>query len=399
MMKTSINKILAVLLTGFSLAACSDVDIPTSPSTVLHPTVSNLEMTQEGRNVSLKWTLPQAENLLGVRIDKDGSQLVNLDLPTNSYVARHIDKNVDVYFTVKARYADGGISEGQTVKARYDGDVTPAAMLLPTADENTLDDDEKAALDWFRANYQDGKVLTPAEMASGQITPDKYGEIWIQVDRVGIAQGWKNLPSELVAPEVINALGEYVKNGGNLLLTRHATQLVAAIGRVSENRAPNLFGSGDGSIGTDIWTANAIIGSAQNEPYDHTGHQIYKGMAIATSEETGFGDDTYGMEGPGWREDHNCMWDLNVAALDISTTPNVVKGFEEATNSTVLATWGHVLDYCCAGIIDFNPDGDYLGRIVAIGLNAYEWHQNDTENVYQDNIETLTKNCLEYLKQ
>ena len=65
----------------------------------------------------------------------------------------------------------------------------------------------------------------------------------------------------------------------------------------------------------------------------------------------------------------------------------------------MLATWAHVADYCCAGIVDFNPDGDYLGRIVAIGLNSYEWNQNDRVNDYQGNIEKMTANCLEYLKQ
>ena len=84
----------------------------------MYPSVSDLSMTQEGRNVSLTWTLPQAENLLGVRIDKNGSKLINLDVPATSYTARHIDKNIDIYFTVKARYADGSVSEGQTVMAR-----------------------------------------------------------------------------------------------------------------------------------------------------------------------------------------------------------------------------------------------------------------------------------------
>ena len=99
------------------------------------------------------------------------------------------------------------------------------------------------------------------------------------------------------------------------------------------------------------------------------------------------------------REDHNCMWDCNNTSLEISNEPNVIKGFETATNSTVLATWAHVRDYCCAGIVDFNPDGDYLGRVLCIGLNAYEWNQNDRTNEYQSNIELLTKNCLDYLKQ
>ena len=207
-MKTSIFKMMALAVTGFAFAACSDVDIP-SPDTQAYPSVSNLTMTQEGRNVTLAWTLPQAENLLGVRIDKNGTLLANVDAPATSYVARHIDKNTDVFFTVKTRYADGVQAEGQTVMARYDGDVTPPAMLLPQADESTLDDDEKAALEWFRANYADGAVLTPADMKNGGVTPDKYGEIWIQVDRVGIAQGWQNLPSELVDSEVIAALADY----------------------------------------------------------------------------------------------------------------------------------------------------------------------------------------------
>lgn len=394
-MKRNIIKTMAVALAGLSLAACSDVDIQQAATT---PKVEDLAMTQEGRNVTLTWTLPQADGLLGVRVDKNGALQAELDAPASSYLARHIEKNMDVFFTVKARYADGRLSEGSTVKARYDADFAPAAMLLPQADESALDDDELAALEWFRANYSDGRVLTPADMAAGDITPDKYGEIWIQVDRVGIAMGWQNLPSELVQPDVIAALTEYVKNGGNLLLTKHATQLVAAIGRVSENRAPNLFGSGEGGVGTDIWTLNPVIGSGQSEPYDHKNHAIFAGLELLPTSVTGY-PDGYGMEGPGMREDHNCMWDLNVTALEISNTPNVVKGFETAANCSVLATWAHVADYCCAGIVDFNPDGDYLGRIVAIGLNSYEWNQNDRVNDYQGNIEKMTANCLEYLKQ
>ena len=215
-MKTNIIKTMAAAMAALAMAACSDVEIPQA-DTSAYPAVSGLSMTQDGRNVTLEWTNPQAENLLGVRVDKNGTSIATLDAPASTYLARHIEKNIDVFFTVKARYADGTVSEGQTVMARFDGD-------------------EKAALDWFRGAYPEGRVLTPADMAAGDITPDQYGEIWVQVDRVGLAQGWQNLPSELVQDDVIAALREYVLNGGNLLLTKHATQLVAAIGRVAENR-------------------------------------------------------------------------------------------------------------------------------------------------------------------
>ena len=132
-------KTMAVVLAGLSLAACSDVDIPQAATT---PKVEDLAMTQDGRNVTLTWTLPQADGLLGVRVDKNGALQAELDAPASSYLARHIEKNMDVFFTVKARYADGRMSEGSTVKARYDADFAPAAMLLPQADEATLDDDE-----------------------------------------------------------------------------------------------------------------------------------------------------------------------------------------------------------------------------------------------------------------
>ena len=394
-MKLNILKTMAVALAGLSLAACSDVDIQSTPYS---EKVTDLAYTVDGRDVTLTWQLPQAEGLSGVRIDKDGTLAAELDGTATSWLAKHVSVNTDIFYTVKACYDNGLTSEGQTVKVRIDSDVkTTAGFLLPQADESTLDDDEKAALDWFRANYPDGVVLTPADMAD--VYPDEISEIWVQVDRVGMPQGWQNLPSELVADDVIAALANYVKAGGNLLLTKHATQLVAAIGRVSENRAPNLYSDGAGGEGTDIWTAQAIVGYDMTERYDHTGHAIYKGMATVPESQTGFGGDTYPLEGPGLREDHNCMWDLNVAALGIEPTPNVVKGWETATNSTVLATWGHVRDYCCAGIVDFNPDGDYLGRVLCIGLNAYEWNQNDRTNEYQGNIELLTKNSLDYLKQ
>lgn len=394
-MKLNILKTMAVALVGLSLAACSDVDIQSTPYS---EKVTDLAYTVDGRDVTLTWQLPQAEGLSGVRIDKDGTLAAELEGTVTSWLAKRVAVNTDIFYTVKACYDNGLTSEGQTVKVRIDSEVeAQPGFLLPQADESTLDDDEKAALDWFRANYPDGVVLTPADMAD--VNPDDINEIWVQVDRVGMAQGWQNLPSELVADDVIAALTDYVKAGGNLLLTKHATQLVAAIGRVSENRAPNLYSDGAGGEGADIWTAQAIVGYDMTERYDHTGHAIYNGLATVPESQTGFGGDTYPLEGPGMREDHNCMWDCNQAVLDISPEPNVIKGFETATNSTVLATWGHVRDYCCAGIVDFNPDGDYLGRVLCIGLNAYEWNQNDRVNEYQSNIELLTKNSLDYLKQ
>ena len=102
----------------------------------------------------------------------------------------------------------------------------------------------------------------------------------------------------------------------------------------------------------------------------------------------------YCFEGAGVKGDHNCMWDLN--AYGLAPNPNVVKTWEETTNSTVLGTWNHVVDYCCAGIVDFDPTTTFAGRILAVGLAAYEWSIGNA-NEKQDQLEKFTANCLKYV--
>lgn len=383
-------KTLASVFVGMAFASCADVDIPAAVSS---EKVSNLTYTVNGRDISLAWTLPSASNLMGVRITKDGTTNTDINELISSYLIKHAAVNTDMTYTVKAKYDDGRVSEGESVNIRIESDLnTKPAYLLPCNSVDELqDDDEIAAVEWFRSKYPDGVLLTPADLTS--VYPDEINEIWIHVDRVGLNQGYENLPSQLVTAEALEALKNYVKQGGNLLLTKHATQLISAIGRIDDSFKPGLFGSGDGGEGTDIWTTNAVIGSGESEPYDHRSHQAFKDLEVSNQYE----HESYPLIGPGWREDHNCMWDLNSYGLEPS--PNVVAVFESITNSTVLATWGHVTDYCCGGIIEFNPTDEYLGRIIAIGLSAYEWNQNSGKNPYQSNIEKLTENCLEYLKQ
>ena len=93
------------------------------------------------------------------------------------------------------------------------------------------------------------------------------------------------------------------------------------------------------------------------------------------------------------------MWDLNSYGFPglYPNAGNIVKAFEEENNATVLATWGHVTDYCCAGMVEFTSTAEYQGTCIALGLAAYEWNQNSNLNVYQDNIVLMTKNILHYL--
>ena len=382
-----------VLLTLASfMTSCSDEKYDNTPYS--NP-VSDVAYTTTGRNLTLTWTNP--EGATGTAIFRDGTQIASLGEGVNSYTVANAPVNEEHYYTVKAIYGkQGRMSEGVSKTVFIEYNVKVGYYLTAENYSDLPDDDEVAAAEWFKAQYVDGGsgvFVHASDLAS--LNPDNVSALWIQIDRVGIGIGWANLPFSTAD---IAALKAYVQDGGKLFLTKHATQLVVAIGRVEERFAPGLFGDGVGDTGIDVWCMNAVIGCRQDAAYDHRGHAAFIGLEAGDPNNYGF--ETYPMEGPGLREDHNCMWDLN--AYGFSGTPNVVANWEAETNSTVLATWGHVSDYCCAGIIEFNPTAEFAGNIIACGLSTYEFKQNapqeGTDNAYQKNIERFTKNCIEYLK-
>lgn len=395
-MKKYIRNIMATCLAVLAFTSCSDVNIPDS---VEAPKATDVQAQVDGRNVTLNWTLPADEDKVGVDVYRNSKLLESLGL-VNTYSVTRQPTRTDLYYTVKVKYGDGRVSEGTSVKVYIDQEPPKVGMLIAANSEAELeDDDEIAAVNWFKQTYGDkGQVLTAADAA--KINPSDFPMLWIQIDRVGIGKGMNNLPACINSGSLLAKLTEYVKDGGNLLLTKHATQLVAGLGRIENKFDVTIFSDGNGGEGSDIWTTNAVIGSSCSPAYDHRGHSIFSGLEVMPKG-VQYDHESYPLEGSGMREDHNCMWDLNAYGLPTLApdAKNVVDAFERITNSTVLATWGHVTDYCCAGIVEFNPTDEYKGRIIAIGLSAYEFNQNSGINQYQKNTETLTKNSIDYLAE
>lgn len=399
-MKKYIYSFLVACLACLAFSSCSDVQIPDAVSA---PKAENLSYQVDGRTVTLNWTLPGDDNKSGVDIYRNNSLLESLGI-VNTATLELQPARTNLLYTVKMKYADGRMSEGNSVNVYIDAEPAKPAMLIAANSESELeDDDEIAAVQWFKQTYgDDGIVLTPNEFknVSGN-GRDKYSMIWIQIDRVGIGYGVANLPACITDEAVLAKLKDFSQAGGNILLTKHATQLVPAFGRIDSKFAPGLFSDGNGGEGTDIWTTNAVIGSSQSPSYDHRSHAAFVGLDVLPAGDPidNYDHESYPLEGPGWREDHNCMWDLNAYDLPsiVPTAANVVDAFQQATNCTVLSTWGHVTDYCCAGIVEFNANESYKGKTLCIGLSAYEFKQNSGTNQYQGNIEKLTKNCIDYL--
>ena len=383
---------LAVAVAVFT--ACSDVKLPGSASDSVG-TVNSLtyENPEGSRQVTLRWENP-AGDIVGIQIIKDNEDIVELEGAQTSYLIKKAPTNVDVTYTVKARFSDGTVSKGQTIHLFIPYEMQQRASLIAMLVPNDYQQsaDEQSAVAWFQQQYVTtgrGVLVTPATIDDLDI--EKQVACWVMCDRIGVEHGWQNLPGDLAATATIEALKAFTADGGNLLLTNHATQLTVGVGRIDNIYAPGIFGNGEGGQNPDVWGVQPIIGNAEGQIYDHSGHDIYRGMNFTA----GFYERSiYCFEGAGVKGDHNCMWDLN--AYGLAPNPNVVKAWEETTNSTVLGTWNHVVDYCCAGIVDFAPTTTFAGRILAVGLASYEWN-TEGENPYQDQLERFTGNCLDYV--
>ena len=375
------------------MVSCKDVeyDAANYSETVKDLTFTNPEGTRE---VTLSWTNPTMAGQSGIQIIKNDKDVIDIDEVVSSYYIKKAPVNEPVSYTVKAKYSDGRVSEGQTVRMNiaYEKKTGGNMIAMLVANDYTQSDDEKDAVAWFQKNYVNagkGVLLTPSTIDNLDV--EDHAACWVMCDRIGIALGWENLPGGLASTQTIEALKTFAADGGNLFLTNHATQLTVAVGRIADNYKPGIFGSGEGGQNNDIWGSQPIIGNAEGQIYDHSGHDIYRGMTFTSGL---YERSIYTFEGAGIKGDHNCMWDLN--SYGLAPNPNVVKAWEDMTNSTVLGTWNHVVDYCCAGIVDFAPTTTFPARILAVGLAAYEWNIGGA-NEKQDQLEKFTANCLSYV--
>ncbi len=278
--------------------------------------------------------------------------------------------------------------------------------------ENTgLTADEKAAADWFYTNYAHvrdevtgyykGQIISASELGSSvNITPAITKVVWAHLDnaRFGNEADAQSYAETALKPTAINALKDYVLAGGNLYASNYATELVASIGRIPTAYQPNLLNAVNADDKKGI---NPAIGCDANlQLFDHQYHPIYNNLTSTDRN----GHISYNFLSTGATvAGTGLMWAFNpmIKSGDgANADPYTMVDFEIMTNSIVLGTWEHVVDYYCGGLIEFlpiaNPTGssdEFKGRIIANGLGGYEW----ANAAKTDNVAKLTQNTLEYL--
>jgi hypothetical protein len=270
---------------------------------------------------------------------------------------------------------------------------------------------EQNAANWFQSTFVNagkGQFVSIADLKAGLSNDVKV--LWINIYRVGI----EKLADAGLDDAAIAAVKNFVANGGQLYLTKQATLIAHNIGRMGY--APSWASDGY-TNGGDVWSINARLGMAKeiSEKFDRSSHPIFKDLLTNNN---GTWDDYEGqlhhfelfpMVGAVARTDNNNFWgdlfrkDPGTGGAMPETEgvthynnlePLRLTEFESDWNCTVLAVWGHVLDFCAAGLIEFKPVSGFDGYILINGFAAYQW---GTSNDYIANVKQLTKNALEYL--
>lgn len=354
------------------------------------PTINSFKISSP---VEAEGTIDQENKKITVSVP-GGTDLsaveVNLSVPAGATVDPTADGVVDfsngpVTFTVSLNNTsvDYVVTVSEPQKVGFVGSAKDISSISEA--------DTKAAAEFLNSYYGENFVY----LQNGNFTSDDLSDLNVIVYYYDNTGSFDNPDGNLTA-STITALTNYVKNGGNMFLGGFGTRIIDDLGRIPYE--PGIAGNGAGGPNPDNWGMNYLTGL----PTDLSGYSAFEGLVLTDEIVPGesIGHDFVPFIGPGYKEDHNSMWDLGAIPELTEPHASVARGaeFEELTTSRILGTWQHVTDMCCIAAIEFLPTDTYEGRIIAIGIAAYEWEMNDGRtNEFRANVENFTTNSIEYM--
>ena len=141
----NINHILATAIctiAAIAIPSCSDVELPSAPQM---PKISNLNYSVEGRSVTLTWTLPERDDIAGVQVIANNTDLTELEGAQTSYFIKRATAGEEIAYTVKAVYANGLVSEGETIRFTVEAVPAKIGYLISYNDVSEITDDDEQA--------------------------------------------------------------------------------------------------------------------------------------------------------------------------------------------------------------------------------------------------------------
>lgn len=246
------------------------------------------------------------------------------------------------------------------------------------SENNPVLSPERATYTWFNNSYttsQDKtRILIGSLQAAESSVPEDVDVLWINLDRNEDAISFNSGETHydnIFNSNVVTALSNFVKRGGNLLLTKQAARIVTMIGRTASYPTCGISWIQKENPGPKTAYTQKVVPT----------HKIFA--------DTGE-DPDYNLVSTFYPTFRESLWDNLNTDGDRST-------FE--TNNTCKILGYNDNDNKKAGIVEFYPKGDYQGTVLVIGVFGYQWCQ-DAEtpvNTYLDNVKQLTQNALDYL--
>ena len=272
------------------------------------------------------------------------------------------------------------------------------------------DDDEASAWLWLHETYPTATFVPFSSISSTDVLAPYRVLFWLRdLEGVGESEVF-GLPAAVEAATPF--VRDWYREGGSLLLWSHATVYAGHLGRVSLDEMKSndrAIGTGSGGINPDVWKMAVQLNPGSRFSKDHSSHPIYKGLEVESTDRTKL----IAFKGPGWTEDHNCLF-FNLPSLWTGIGNQEEACYAQLTQRFgiyPLGTWDSQIDWVSQMNVWEAQQGisEFKGTLLCIGNGGCEFSMKNPDgtpyksahpknNIYQDNVLTLAKNALEYLK-
>lgn len=378
--------------------------------------ITGLQMAQVekagGYDAHVAWNA--ATDASGIQFTaSNGSRNITETLPASatSYTISDVAYGDTWDVTLRA-VNDKGTSLASTSQLKIGKTAMAFLSTYPTPEELIAqgDDDEASAWLWMHSEYPAAKFLYFGNVKSRDDIDPYRVVFWLRDLESGSEADVWNMPAVVTAAtDIVKA---WYKDGGNLLLWQHATAYIATLGRLDQSMMQSndhAIGIGAGGYNGDAWSM-ALGLNAGGNAIDFSSHPLYKNLPVYTG---GNGVQMLTIKGPGWTEDHNCLY-FNLPAVLTGKGNQELSCYNEVTRTYGIYPLG-VWDSQVSWISQLNVwearqgNTDYKGTAICVGNGGCEFSMKNADgsadknaypknNIYQGTILKMAKNALEYLK-
>lgn len=253
--------------------------------------------------------------------------------------------------------------------------------FLGTAESSSdiENEDEKAAYAWFSKNVPNAEYISFSSIKNGTVSLSQYAVLWWHLDGTS-----RDLPAIATSTAVLTPIQSYFENGGSFFLSSWAVKYAAAIGATKDGKeANNLWGETNAADAVTLGEDWGLCFTG------HESHPVFAGL----SKPAGVNNKVYLLSTGLKVRAHNAIWNFEESWVDYKSK----QIWQDATGGIGLASFQWDNNNAARAVMFEYPKANDKGGVVCIGSESYDWAVDGTNN-YQNNLEKLTTNIIDYLQ-